>query len=220
MSLKAIFHSPISTGVEQAVTDINCLQSKGRPSEEEITCRYRLFRVSEGSFSTTIRVKGHFSCFLSFPLLFKLITVTGRDLRTWIKVEITHLKFGLSITFAHVHAQKPVKTRRDGRCLSLQRTKGTSSFVQLWSLRWEYQHPSNLSRRRRHRSLRNNQRRSLTRCCRCRLAPTQISVSWILADKVRILTPSEWNCSWCARGELLPWCITLICDKQPCIRLQ
>lgn len=214
MSLKAIFHSPISTGVEQAVTDINRLQSKGRPSEGEITCRYQLFRVSEGSFSITIRVKGHFSRFLSFPLSFKRINVTGRDLRTWWKVETMHLKFGLSITFARVHAQN------DKRCLSLQRTKGTSSFVQLWSLRWEYQHPSNLSRRRRHRSLRNNQRRSLTRCCRCRLAPTQISVSWILADKVRILTPSEWNCSWCARGELLPWCITLICDKQPCIRLQ
>lgn len=75
-------------------------------------------------------------------------------------------------------------------------------------------------RPRRHWSLGNNQRRPLTRCCRCRLAPTQISVSWILADKVRVATPSEWNCSWRTSGELLPWCIALICDKQPCIRLQ
>ena len=67
----------------------------------------------------------------------------------------------------------------------------------------------------------HNQRQWLTGCCRCRLAPTRITASWILVDRVCTPMPSEWNCLWCARGELLPWCITLICDKQPCIaRLQ
>lgn len=69
MSLKAIFHLPISTGVEQPLTDINCVRNKDRPPEEEITCRHQLFRVSEVSFSITIRVKGHSRHFLSFPLL-------------------------------------------------------------------------------------------------------------------------------------------------------
>lgn len=61
---------------------------------------------------------------------------------------------------------------------------------------------------------------SVTGCCGSRLAPSQITAPWILADGACMLARSEWSCCCYAKGELLPWCITLICDKAPCIRLQ
>lgn len=83
-----------------------------------------------------------------------------------------------------------VISRRDGnrrQSAGLRRHKGHVLICTTWKFAAEAPTAEPIyprSRRRRHRrrphrhwSLGNNQRRPVTRCCRCRLAPTQISVS-------------------------------------------